>query len=536
MVGGSDKKFSTAANWNDDTAPVTGDSLSIPADVVLSGCTSSNSETFDATLNNDLDSASITLAGIAITGTKPTDCYSTIKIVGNSIRTSGDINNVSNSYLPTITSSIILEGNVTIKSVQLEGAISAGAHNLTVEGISSQSGISGTGILTITSDTSGGHSGGGSCDGIGYGAPFSGDSSGFTGSIQVTNYGSLVIGANANSLGRHASAVNVNEAHKDWSSLDFYLNYEQDTTFDTPINISSGGLSASQAFGEDCKEPTENRKVTINGAVAISGDIKIYPYNVDVYFAGNVNGKEHIKVAEGVAGSVSFADGSVLESAQQIITIDSTDDCFNFQSSNKNQKTIVNADCSDKLGVGNYPILVYGILAGAGKVGNVEIQPGGRIAPGLSPGTLTVGNIAWNEGGIYEFEVGKDGADQIKAVGTVNLGNGTLSVIRYEGFVPKAKDSYVIIDNDGADAVNGTFKDLPEGATFTNSDGGVYKISYKGGDGNDVTLTVVTAPKTPNTGFEMLKNNPILTLFVTTGSAVAIAFVARKSSIRRTKA
>jgi autotransporter-associated beta strand protein len=52
--------------------------------------------------------------------------------------------------------------------------------------------------------------------------------------------------------------------------------------------------------------------------------------------------------------------------------------------------------------------------------------------------------------------------------------------------------SAVIIRNDGSDAVFGTFNGLPEGATF-NSGTNVYRISYVGGDGNDVTLTRVLA-------------------------------------------
>ena len=52
-----------------------------------------------------------------------------------------------------------------------------------------------------------------------------------------------------------------------------------------------------------------------------------------------------------------------------------------------------------------------------------------------------------------------------------------------------------LIDNDGVDPVSGTFAGLNEGAivTLNASD---FQISYVGGDGNDVTLTVVAAAKT----------------------------------------
>jgi len=46
-----------------------------------------------------------------------------------------------------------------------------------------------------------------------------------------------------------------------------------------------------------------------------------------------------------------------------------------------------------------------------------------------------------------------------------------------------------ILTNDGTDAVNGTFRDLPQGSIINAGDIN-YAISYTGGDGNDITLTV----------------------------------------------
>jgi hypothetical protein len=54
-----------------------------------------------------------------------------------------------------------------------------------------------------------------------------------------------------------------------------------------------------------------------------------------------------------------------------------------------------------------------------------------------------------------------------------------------------------IINNDGVDAVTGTFTNLPEGATITASSGAKFKISYHGGTGNDVVLTQISLPAQP---------------------------------------
>jgi hypothetical protein len=61
------------------------------------------------------------------------------------------------------------------------------------------------------------------------------------------------------------------------------------------------------------------------------------------------------------------------------------------------------------------------------------------------------------------------------------------------GFLPALGESFVVIDNDGADPVVGTFRLLPEGAIM-GADSVAFQITYKGGTGNDVVLTRVAAP------------------------------------------
>ncbi len=65
---GADDNFSTAANWAGDIAPANGDSIVFPVDVMFSGCTA------NVALNNDLDPNTVTLAGITLSGTMPTNC------------------------------------------------------------------------------------------------------------------------------------------------------------------------------------------------------------------------------------------------------------------------------------------------------------------------------------------------------------------------------------------------------------------------------------------------------------------------------
>jgi len=177
-------------------------------------------------------------------------------------------------------------------------------------------------------------------------------------------------------------------------------------------------------------------------------------------------------------------------------------------------------------------------IKGTGTVGTVALESGGTIAPGLSPGILTTGNLSFVSGSTYDFEVGGLTAgteyDQIKVVGTVNLGSGTLNAMLYNGFVPAVGQSYVIIDNDGSDAVVGTFAGLAEGNTVT-VDGHHFKVSYVGGDGNDVTLTIVSVPNAPNTGaFELPLKNPIVILAFGVFSALALVVLAKTQKAKAT--
>src|SRR5690606_22294994 len=135
------------------------------------------------------------------------------------------------------------------------------------------------------------------------------------------------------------------------------------------------------------------------------------------------------------------ADGSEIESKIQKYEIDSVDDCSYLPSAIQvNTLIIVGADCTKselyKYEDPDFPLEVRGILSGSGKIGNVKIMSGGKIAPGNSPGTLTVAGIEWEEGGFFEFDFGKSSDDQIKALGTVTLGEGTLSVVVLDGANP----------------------------------------------------------------------------------------------------
>lgn len=171
-----------------------------------------------------------------------------------------------------------------------------------------------------------------------------------------------------------------------------------------------------------------------------------------------------------------------------------------------------------------------GKLMGTGKVELfIDVRTGGILAPGHSPGCLSSGDLIL--AGTYEAEIGGTTActqyDQMKVTGTVDLTGGTLEASAYSSYVPKAGENYTIIENDGTDAVTGTFAGLAEGATFTIG-GQVLRISYRGGSGNDVALSVVTVPTAPATGARLLLTNPLLILAIASSLAGVLFVVSRR--------
>ena len=169
----------------------------------------------------------------------------------------------------------------------------------------------------------------------------------------------------------------------------------------------------------------------------------------------------------------------------------------------------------------------------------------------VSPGNNSIGKITASEAfgmfgaSVYKAEIlDKDHYDQIALEATLfydlELGGSRLDLTYLEGGVIKKGDTFTIIDNKTTHPMSGTFKDLPEGAEIT-AGGATFKISYVGGDGNDVVLTALNdwnvpkaskAPKVPNTGGEKLAVN-LIGAIAGIASAAALLIVAKRKSFNK---
>jgi autotransporter-associated beta strand protein len=160
-----------------------------------------------------------------------------------------------------------------------------------------------------------------------------------------------------------------------------------------------------------------------------------------------------------------------------------------------------------------------GTLGGYGTVGSVYLNSiGALVSPGESSGILTCSNFNAGATPAGALRVELNGAtpgtgyDQVNARGTVSLTG--LSLNASLNYNSASNDTFTIVNNDGSDAVTGTFTGLPEGKKlYVGKE--LFQISYAGGSGNDVVLSRLTTPPPPNLFIERASSSTVRLLWAT---------------------
>jgi autotransporter-associated beta strand protein len=219
---------------------------------------------------------------------------------------------------------------------------------------------------------------------------------------------------------------------------------------------------------------------TINRVLVIGGN------NLDATFSGNlvstVEGDWLTKLGTGtwtLAGTGSYPGSTTVLAGALLVTSASTP-------------------------TGSGPVKVNGgTLGGSGTIaGSVTIGTGSGTGAFLAPAyggnkqlTLTIqGSLTFNSDATYTYTFKAKGSrsriDKVIANGvTINSGatialSGTAQGQLTQGMI------LTLIKNTAATPISGTFSNLPDGGIVT-VNGNNLQASYSGGDGNDLTLTVV---------------------------------------------
>jgi autotransporter-associated beta strand protein len=149
---------------------------------------------------------------------------------------------------------------------------------------------------------------------------------------------------------------------------------------------------------------------------------------------------------------------------------------------------------------GSGPVQVNaGTLGGTGKVSGVVTIGAGATAAVLSPGSgatlgtlTTLRTLTFNSLATYKVDLNSTSAkaDKTVALGvTINSG-ARFSLDDLSSGVLTTGKVFTVINNTAATPIAGTFSNLPDSSTLTVGRNN-YQVSYEGGDGNDLTLTVV---------------------------------------------
>ncbi len=108
----------------------------------------------------------------------------------------------------------------------------------------------------------------------------------------------------------------------------------------------------------------------------------------------------------------------------------------------------------------------------------------------LLPGALVTTDATFASASSFNVSLAAGTHSALTVHGFVDLMEPQLTVVTLDGFEPENADVFVLLDNRSNRPIGGHFAGLPEWTTFA-SGGREYRITYRGGDGNDVVIMPV---------------------------------------------
>jgi autotransporter-associated beta strand protein len=270
----------------------------------------------------------------------------------------------------------------------------------------------------------------------------------------------------------------------------------------------TGGAGGVILFNDDSLGGTTRVQVYGNGELDISG------HNLPGVTIGLLRGSglvllggNSLTVGSGLSsifsgliqdgGASAGIGGAFVKSGQGTLTLSAANTYTGGTTINQGTLSVGNATGS-ATGTGSVQ-LIRGTLAGTGTISGPVTVAAGTASASLVPGdaegigTLSIQSpLTFGSRGGYKVNLDSTAAtaDEVSALGvTINsgarisiddIGSGTL--------IPGTV--FTIISNTDTAPIAGTFSNLPDGAVVS-VNGNNLRARYEGGDGNDLTLTVV---------------------------------------------
>ena len=242
--------------------------------------------------------------------------------------------------------------------------------------------------------------------------------------------------------------------------------------------------------------PNANNATAIFGGVITSSATVVNEQNVTVKTIQFDNSHTYVIAGNGLVTLAGNASIDVLQGSHQFqvnagLADDTMVDVAGSAGLEFNNRLSLNSNTLTKTGDGSLlvnnnantgtgeVVVSGGVFGGAGRIGgSLTNDSGGTVAPGVSPGTLTVAvNYTQNPNSSLAIELGgptpADEEDELlhdvlNVIGDVFLTGGTLDVTLIPGFTPSVNDSFDILE---FASLNGSFDilNLPTGESNWNT-------------------------------------------------------------------
>ena len=492
--------WSNGVNWVEGTVPAS------PALLTFRNTT-------DSTVTNDL-------TGLQVARLLFDTTASAYTISGNSFNLRTDFVNTS-SYTQTINTPVTIDSQVNViatAGVKFTNTVSgagslmkSGSGVLQLSGNNTYSGntvvngaiaIAGTGSGTSGAPISGPLGAGKII--LNGGTLYSGDSSAtIYNDIQVMGTGKSFLTQTVNSIsiyGRITGTGILWEDGNDYPGINLYGDNSGFTgtfvaalrsgrnrvRFQVPESGSANAIWNLDANGIDCI-----------GVLFKTGTLNFGALTGRGYFRNDGGGTPTISIG---ALNLSTTFGGTLNNYFDVVKVGTGTLAFTGNHTYGGTTTVTNGKflLNNNSATGTFasPVVVQGgALGGTGRtLAAVKVGTGSGTGASLEPGNGGIGTftstaaLTMNQDATYNVELSIQNAtaDKISANG-VTLNDPVLVVTGIDSGALAPGASLVIIDNTSSSAITGTFKNLPELALVTVR-GINFRITYKGGDGNEVVL------------------------------------------------